>query len=1030
MADEFLPDAAVNALDRHLDSLFAPVRPGASMESRLVYALRNVRPTPKYNRARKTFIWATAATVGLGTIGAGLSMLDLDELPMPGIVSAKDNRMAQSAALHGEIDAIKGKQTYGLASAGSPAVDRLNAESYRNGRDYKLIEDQLRRLNSQQDARVMATVTGSVDGVVKQLGEGEGVRTWANDFEAKNNERFSGLVTAPGAPPAGAVNGTSAPANPFSAFYWNPMTLGISPPKGDKDGGGKPGEPSAEFGYFVPTDSGVNKIAPGTGGPSAVTRGFGAQPFEGASRGAKLPQSGVPGPVDTPTSSSPVVVNPIAGLDDLAVRVKSKKELETFNPLQVAAKPTGTTPQGTDSAQAKPAQAPPAARKIVIRSGEMEFEVDSFDTGVTLITGLVAPVPGAYVSTVNSEKLPNGKVRGTIVVRIPPDKLDQFVLDLRRDLGKMGELKGQKIGSQDITKQYTDLESRLKAARAMEERLLKIIQEGKGTIKELLEAEKELGVWRTKIEEIEGELRYYGSLAAMSTLSVTLAEKEIRASVGITENERVTTGVEVEDVEVAFRTVQTLVAEAKGRVTKSELKQHGAGQFSATLHFEIAPESAGPVRDRLKQLGRVARLEIDRAQQSDGGQAVAKDAKVKRGDTQFFLELYNLANISPRETATLSIAATDVPAAYQALRDAVAKANGRVLVATMNEQDRQNITASLHFEVKRTEEAAIQAAFAAAGDLLSRNVVRSPEGKEYTDTKLLYKLSLGSADRVRPRETNVLAVAAVDVVAAHQTLRDAVAKAGGRVLTTELNERDKQNVTAALSFEVKRAEEPAVRAVLDALGDTIGRNVTRAEGEATTDAKVLFQVAMSSASRLKPRESATLSLEVTNVTASAATIAAQAAEAKARQLDARTDHNPDGRVTAHLLYDVPLAAAPAFTDQVKAAGKVRVSQSVRDPQAPDGKLATARVEVTLTNVEAIVGPEEGIWPKVKQGLSYSAKLLLSSLTWIVFALCAILPWAAIGFGGYKLVKRVVRTDEKPAPLSPAPPAESGGPAVS
>ena len=48
----------------------------------------------------------------------------------------------------------------------------------------------------------------------------------------------------------------------------------------------------------------------------------------------------------------------------------------------------------------------------------------------------------------------------------------------------------------------------------MEQRLLQIIKEGKGEIKQLLEAEKELGVWRTKIEEFEGEIRYYSHLAA------------------------------------------------------------------------------------------------------------------------------------------------------------------------------------------------------------------------------------------------------------------------------------------------------------------------------------------------------------------------------------------------------------------------------------------------------------------------------------------------------------------------------------
>src|SRR5207249_4186535 len=128
---------------------------------------------------------------------------------------------------------------------------------------------------------------------------------------------------------------------------------------------------------------------------------------------------------------------------------------------------------------------------------------------------LVEAIKGGFIATVNSEKLANGKVKGSIVVRVPPEALDTFVLDLRRELGKGGELKGLRIGSQDITKQYTDLESRLKAARTMQDRLLQIIKDGKGEIKQLLEAEKELGVWRTRIEEFEGELRYYGNLVSL-----------------------------------------------------------------------------------------------------------------------------------------------------------------------------------------------------------------------------------------------------------------------------------------------------------------------------------------------------------------------------------------------------------------------------------------------------------------------------------------------------------------------------------
>lgn len=578
-------------------------------------------------------------------------------------------------------------------------------------------------------------------------------------------------------------------------------------------------------------------------------------------------------------------------------------------------KAPGTEPKADPNPN--PAPAPDPGRRIILRSGDIEFEIESFDAATATVTKLVLGLKGAFVSTVNSDKLPNGKVKGAITVRVPPEHLDLLVLDLRRELGKGGELKSVKLASQDVTKAFTDTESRLKGARTMEQRLLQIIKEGKGEIKQLLEAERELGVWRTKIEEFEGELRYYSNLAALSTLTITLTEKEIRAAAAVTERERVQAGVEVEDVDKAYQQLLAAVTEAKGRIAKSELKQLTAGQFNATFQFEVASESGGPVRDRLRMLGRVARLEIDRAVQTEGG-TLPSDAKLKRGDTLFLVQLYNIANVAPRETATLQVAAPDVPAAYQALRDAVAKTTGRVLNAQLNEQDRQNISAQLDFEVRRADDAAARAALDAAGEVLSRQVARAAETDSVTDSKILYRVTLLSASRLRPRET------------------------------------------------------------------------------------------------------ATLAVEVADVDSAATVVSAQVSEAKGRQVDAKLDRDARGHATATFVFEVPLAALPGLVEKLKTAGNVRVSQSVRDPQATDGKYATARLHVTLTNVEAIVPEGDGLWVKVRRGLSISASVLLTSVTWVVFGLCVVLPWAVIGLVAYRLIRRFAR----PAVATPATATEA------
>jgi hypothetical protein len=553
-----------------------------------------------------------------------------------------------------------------------------------------------------------------------------------------------------------------------------------------------------------------------------------------------------------------------------------------------------------------------ADRKI-IRSGEIEFEVDSFDGAVAVIQRLVAAAKGGFIATINSDKLANGKVRGTVVVRVPPGELDTLVLGLRREIVKAGELKGQRIGSQDVTKQYTDLESRLRAARTMEERLLKIIQEGKGVIKDLLQAEKELGTWRTRIEEMEGELRFYANQVALSTLSINLTEKEIRVAAGVVENERVQAGIEVDDVDKAYRAALTAIAEAKGHVTRSELKQHTGGQFSAILHFEVAQDVAGPVRDRLKQLGTMVRLEIDRTQHTVGGSKLPGGVKLEHGPTQFQVSLYNLANVAPRETIVARVAALDVPLAYRTLRDAISKAQGRIVNAHLNEQDRQNVVALVDFDLRRADEALPQAALAEMGETLSRKVTRVPEGENVTDAKVLYKVEIVSAVNVEPRET------------------------------------------------------------------------------------------------------VTLGVEVGMVEAALKELTAQVKEAQGRVVKASESLDRNGQMTAIVTYDVPLASAPALIEWVRNAGNVRTHQMAQNQQAPSGKLAIARLDVTLSNSDLLVPRTEGLGAQLRYGLSISLRGLALSAGWLLIGLLFVLPWALLVGAAVWLARRL----RGPGPQTPS-----------
>ena len=303
---------------------------------------------------------------------------------------------------------------------------------------------------------------------------------------------------------------------------------------------------------------------------------------------------------------------------------------------------TPTTPVNTQQEIAAQQQ-----RKI-IRNGEMEFEVESFDSAFVTVTKIVTE-QGGYVQSSSSDKLANGKVRGTVVVRVPPDQLDVLVLKLRA----LGDLKSQKITAQDVTKVYYDMESELKAARAMEERLLNIIKTGKGEIKDLIEAEKQLGVYREKIEKLEGEIRYYNNMVSLSTLSISLTEKDIRAAAFAAQTENGQHGHGGGGCREGAR-----------RCAQVHRGGQGPGDRVEPQEIRCRPARGD---DRVRSVTR-RRRPADRPPQADrpgvapGHRPQADDARcrpcpparsaVRSKDTRFSISLYNLANVAPRQTKT------------------------------------------------------------------------------------------------------------------------------------------------------------------------------------------------------------------------------------------------------------------------------------------------------------------------------------------------------------------------------------------
>lgn len=469
-----------------------------------------------------------------------------------------------------------------------------------------------------------------------------------------------------------------------------------------------------------------------------------------------------------------------------------------FSGVQVAqTAPGGQAPPPPDAQSA-----PAIPNRKVIRTGVMEFEVDRFDAALAMITKLTQEA-GGYIGTTDSEKLPNGKVKGSVVVRVPPDRLDTLVLQLRG----IGDLRSQKMDAQDVTKQYTDLEGELRAARAMKERLLEIIKTGKGEIKDLLAAEKELGVWRTKIEKMVGEMRYYDNLVALTTLTITAFERDIRNAATAKETETIDAGIETDDVETARAAALKAIDDAKGRVIQSDLKRHDAGQFSAQVVADVSPDAAGALVDRLKQMGKVARFEVQRKQTTpDGTTQPAVGARLERSETRINLSLYNLANVAPRQTTNLNLAAADVEAAYKAIAARVEKAGGRIVTSTLSRPQAEQVVGAIHFEVKSNDAEAVLSDVRALGDVVRLIVTENADTSNVTTAKQGFMVQIADANHLPPRQTTALAIETADPDEALADLQSFATSAGGRVVESTLSQERGGQTIGKLVVEVPLAK--------------------------------------------------------------------------------------------------------------------------------------------------------------------------------------------------------------------------------
>ncbi|CAN5502518.1 DUF4349 domain-containing protein [soil metagenome] len=177
----------------------------------------------------------------------------------------------------------------------------------------------------------------------------------------------------------------------------------------------------------------------------------------------------------------------------------------------------------------------------IIKEGTVTLQVDpgDFDTAFAQVIARARELGGHVASSSSSsdDVRPTAEdepplVSGQVTIRVPVRNFE----DLLTVIGEAGRITDRSITSQDVTAEFTDLESRRRHLQAQERFYLGLLDQAEG-VSDAIAVQQQLNGLQGQIEEITGRLNLLGDRTSFSTLTIRIREQAPGTPIEIAELE-------------------------------------------------------------------------------------------------------------------------------------------------------------------------------------------------------------------------------------------------------------------------------------------------------------------------------------------------------------------------------------------------------------------------------------------------------------------------------------------------------------